>query len=937
MKTKMKIVLLSILIIPQLICAQKSQLWTNPDTDSKPVTRQWDGLKANRKDLNYNVLDAIIRKVKQDGAATISIPHPDGGAMFFNIRPGNLLSKEVQAKNPEIQTFKGYSDKGELIRIDVSPDGFNAIVFSNEGTIYLDPVTSGNKQHLSYFSNDYENPNQEQFNPHSNGSDIEEHHEQAQRFKNTTADFTPGTMGDSFKKYRIAILVKSNFTEAVGKKDKNKTLGKIVTLLNRTTALYETQLAITFELVTGTEMIFTDKGPFASETNRLSGEGNDRIAAIEHLNNENIFGADKYDVGHVIAYGWGGGMSAMAQVCRDKLKAGTMSCYPKTVTIDRFAVDIFAHELGHQFGAFHSFSSNEAYHCNNGLTLSGAYEIGSGITIMSYAGLCGFSSTAGKRVDYFHARSVEEITNYVTHGAGNRCYTVVENTNIPPKVTVREGGFTIPIETPFVLDAEAKDEDNDALVYNWQQYDKATGAENLIGTKEKVGFRGDGPLFRNFMPSSGSERYFPQLTQVVSGGSSNKEVLPFTSRPLNFVINVRDQKGGISNSLVTFSSTKNAGPFVVTSKFPDASYNGFSTYKVEWDVANTDKAPVNCKKVNILFSVDGGKKFDYVILANTDNDGSENIQLPNIKTTKARIMVKAADNIFFNVNQANFTIKEVEAAIPGVPVDLTGNSAENLKVPLSWTHTGTLENGFIIERKKEGAATFKKIGETVFDETTFIDNNVEEGTTYIYRVAAFNGGGMSGYSNTAKVVVEAGIKAPDAPLSLTGTSSAVSASISWTDNSTIEEGFIIERKTDGEPDFEKIGETGPDVTTFTDDNVTKDVTYIYRVAAFNEAGTSTHSNTVVLTVADGTLSLAETKELQNFVFPSPTAGQLYLSPSLAQEAKNIMVFDLRGSKLLEIQSNGPTHKIDVSGFESGLYLMKISTSDQEIVLKFYKK
>ena len=75
---------------------------------------------------------------------------------------------------------------------------------------------------------------------------------------------------------------------------------------------------------------------------------------------------------------------------------------------------------------------------------------------------------------------------------------------------------------------------------------------------------------------------------------------------------------------------------------------------------------------------------------------------------------------------------------------------------------------------------------------------------------------------------------------------AASNVLTWQDNSGNEANFHVERKAEacaGAVPFTEIATTGANVVTFTDSVVTEGVTYCYRVAASNPAGTSAYSNT----------------------------------------------------------------------------------------------
>ena len=110
-------------------------------------------------------------------------------------------------------------------------------------------------------------------------------------------------------------------------------------------------------------------------------------------------------------------------------------------------------------------------------------------------------------------------------------------------------------------------------------------------------------------------------------------------------------------------------PFEVTTPSTEVSWDGATTQTIIWDKSTTDQAPINCRNVRIKLSTDGGVTFPTTIVNSTPNDGIENVIIPNIPTTQARIMIEAVDNIFYNVNSTNFTIIDNPDAGTGDVVD----------------------------------------------------------------------------------------------------------------------------------------------------------------------------------------------------------------------------------------------------------------------------
>jgi hypothetical protein len=107
-------------------------------------------------------------------------------------------------------------------------------------------------------------------------------------------------------------------------------------------------------------------------------------------------------------------------------------------------------------------------------------------------------------------------------------------------------------------------------------------------------------------------------------------------------------------------------------------------------------------------------------------------------------------------------------------------------------------------------------------------------------VAAFRTSSSAGTTPTA----------PAAPSSMAVRSNAYnSVTVGWSDNSTNESGFKLERSSDG-VNFSEIATLGTDATGYADSSVAARSVYYYRVRAFNSVGGSAFSNTVSVTTPD---------------------------------------------------------------------------------------
>jgi hypothetical protein len=277
---------------------------------------------------------------------------------------------------------------------------------------------------------------------------------------------------------------------------------------------------------------------------------------------------------------------------------------------------------------------------------------------MAYAGICGSHNIQNNSDDYFHVRSLDQIVNYITTGTGSTCGEVTETENEPPTVTAFGDGLSIPTQTPFVLAGSATDDSElGALTYTWEEFDLGPAGPPAGAT----GWGFTAPFFRSFDPTPDSIRFFPSIEVVLDGGApSDGEGLPIDAHTLTFRLTVRDNLGGIADEQVDINVVEGTGPFLVTFGNEEGAVFGTGVdVEVTWDVAGTDGEEIGAEFVDIIFSGDNGETFSDTLAAATPNDGAEVVTLPDLDTGEeatGRIMIRAVDHIFFDVNDEPFAL-----------------------------------------------------------------------------------------------------------------------------------------------------------------------------------------------------------------------------------------------------------------------------------------
>ncbi len=636
---------------PLLTLAQNNTFWSEMDESiAKSNKERWivpDKYRPVSLSLKpFKSLLNSVSKSNENLEYEIFIPMPDGTNERFLISASRTMAPELAIKFPEIQTFSGsgVDDASARIYLDMTPQGFHAMILSSKGTVFIDPYYKDDSEYyVSYKKSNYSFKSKSSWECKCGESaildDINE--DLPEVIKGQNKSVAPVTL----KTYNLAVAAQAEYTIFHGGTVASG-LAAVVTAINRVTGVYETELAVRLQLVANNNLIIytnaaTDPYPQNSDNSINQNQG-----ALD-----GAIGNANYDIGHVFNTS-GGGLAGLGVVCSNSKADGITGL--GSPTGDPFWIDFVAHEIGHQFGGDHTFNGSRGSCSGGNRSGSSAYEPGSGSTIQAYAGICSPQNLQNNSDPYFHFRSLQQMTAHVTTGSGKNCFTGTATGNMTPVVNANSeniNGKYIPISTPFELTGSATDANGDAMTYAWEQWD--------LGPQGNISASADAPIFRTFTPVSSPTRTFPQISRILNNNNVGAygEVLPTINRDLNFKFIARDNKiggGGYDDDQITLNVTNAAGPFLVNTHNSTSSISG--TVAVGWDVANTTAAPISCVGVDILFSSDGGLTFPTVLASNTPNDGSQNVTLPNINTTTARIKVKCSDNVFFDINNANLTI-----------------------------------------------------------------------------------------------------------------------------------------------------------------------------------------------------------------------------------------------------------------------------------------
>ena len=674
----------------------------------------------------------------------------------------------LAAKYPEIKSYiaVGIENPSARAYFSNSPLGFKSMtLYADQSAVFIEPVSDNLKTYTIYKKSD-KKASLDKFEC----STIDQAVNNIQPTTNT-GSFARGADDGKLRTLRLALACTAEYAAYFGGSVAS-TLAAMNNTITRINGVFERDFGVKLILVANNDaLIYTNPltDPYSDYTSMVNWKPENQT------NLDAIIGTANYDIGHLLgaSIANSGDAGGTGTVCIDGTKGRGYSCAkPGAFQGDAFDISYVAHEMGHQFGAYHTFT----YKLDNNVA---QMEPGSGSTIMSYGGLS-MKDYQDHKDAYFHAISIQQVTDLIKT---KTCPVVISTGNAVPVVNAGLD-YTIPKGTPFLLTGSATDANPaDVLTYTWEEMDLGT-ATTTVPTSTNT----TGPLFRSYIPSASATRYFPNMTTVLSGATTTpglyipSEVLPGVARTLNFRLTVRDNRvGGSANNTddMVITVDGNSGPFTVNSQNSAASYAAGTTQTINWSVAGTNANGVNCATVDILLSTNGGNTFATTLLSATPNNGAANVVIPNIAGTANRIMVKGTNQIFFDVNNANFTITGSGSADTTAPMaaTLSASGTTTSGTNLSWT--AATDNVGV-----SGYDVYQNgVLKTTVTATSLAVSGLSASTAYSFYVKAKDAAGnLSVASNTVNVTTPATADTT-APTAATLTASGTTTSgtnLSWT-------------------------------------------------------------------------------------------------------------------------------------------------------------
>ena len=430
-----------------------------------------------------------------------------------------------------------------------------------------------------------------------------------------------------FRHYRLALPVDySIYNSKYFNRDVNKVKAFWYATIAFVNELYRNDVGVDFTLVDDEALIFT------TTENQLFGRGS---RANDVVNDGTItlnkhYDPKKYDLAVILTdyrekYN-GLAMVYSAYEQHNKANAAARPVKPSTI----------AHEIGHMFGADHTFS--------NGGNYTSKTEIGSGQSIMSYGheyprdffsliSLETIRRFLGNSMAYYADEARTQVAGKRVEGTGSNLVYGVKSNNQPPVLdrSHLKKEYVIPKDTYFQFYLTGRDAENDTITYIAHQADRRFHSTNSNARFMTYKGKTNGNIrFETTWFEKERNTFMP-----IAATSP----LNYTPGVFTFWLAAADHNRADRNHVVKYDVEEvkvkiaEGKPFQIQN-FDNGSweqnrtYNGGQLLTLHWQV--DENIFGKDSKVRILLSDDSGKTYKYILKETADNNGTCDVILPNI-------------------------------------------------------------------------------------------------------------------------------------------------------------------------------------------------------------------------------------------------------------------------------------------------------------------
>ncbi|MDP1920371.1 MAG: fibronectin type III domain-containing protein [Myxococcales bacterium] len=183
------------------------------------------------------------------------------------------------------------------------------------------------------------------------------------------------------------------------------------------------------------------------------------------------------------------------------------------------------------------------------------------------------------------------------------------------------------------------------------------------------------------------------------------------------------------------------------------------------------------------------------------------------------------------------------AAVTPAPSNVSATAESATTIRITWAPPTSVPTIYDLERGLASTGPFVLVQQIVGSEVTFLDSGLTPGATLWYRLRAVLNGTPSSWAGPVSSTLPILNAPPDAPTTLTvGSPTENSLTVSWTDASTNETSFEVQRAPTAQGPFFTFVTRPANSTSVVDTGIATGTPFHYRVRSMNALGGSAWSN-----------------------------------------------------------------------------------------------